>query len=133
MNYVEFYKESTGLFFNSNVYDVHHINEDRKDNSIKNLVMIPKYIHSQYHILKNNLPSFGINTKVVSLIDMGNGHNSLYINSIVSFDECLKICNMWCDYKEFLLGRLPNIHRIYFDNNGIRIYSSEKENINGRT
>lgn len=48
MNYRKFYKETTGIDIPKN-FDVHHIDGDRSNNDIMNLVAIPRNIHQAYH------------------------------------------------------------------------------------
>lgn len=40
---------------------VHHINHNRDDNSIHNLILLPKKLHSRYHTLLNLCISYGAN------------------------------------------------------------------------
>lgn len=48
-NYIKIYKDITGLDWDTSCFDVHHINMNRKDNSINNLTLLPKRLHKQYH------------------------------------------------------------------------------------
>ena len=47
-NYRDKYKEFFGIDFNRNL-EVHHIDFNRENNSIDNLVAIPRIIHNEYH------------------------------------------------------------------------------------
>ena len=49
-DYISIYKDATGIDFDSSNYEVHHIDEDRSNNDIENLVLLPKELHSKYHI-----------------------------------------------------------------------------------
>lgn len=50
MNYIKFYKKKLGIpNYNTNLWHIHHINMNRNDNSIENLVCIPKKLHEKLH------------------------------------------------------------------------------------
>ncbi len=48
MKYRDFYKKYFAIQFDDS-FDIHHINGDRKDNDISNLVLIPKKLHQTLH------------------------------------------------------------------------------------
>ena len=48
MNYRRFYQERLGIILDQS-YHVHHIDGNRQNNDIKNLVALPKKLHSKYH------------------------------------------------------------------------------------
>ena len=48
MKYRDFYKKYFAIQFDDS-FDIHHINGDRKDNDISNLVLIPKILHQTLH------------------------------------------------------------------------------------
>lgn len=48
MDYRDLYKEHYGIDFPSSM-DVHHINGNRQDNSIENLLLLPKGLHNRLH------------------------------------------------------------------------------------
>lgn len=47
-NYRKKYKEYYGIDFDK-TFDVHHIDLDRNNNEIDNLILLPKNLHEQYH------------------------------------------------------------------------------------
>ena len=53
MNYVEFYKENIGNVPKN--WEVHHIDHDHYNNTIINLVAIPKWLHRGYHNYFNQI------------------------------------------------------------------------------
>ena len=55
MKYRQFYEDKTGVHI-PNSYDIHHIDIDRDNNGITNLVAIPSYLHVQIHKALNELP-----------------------------------------------------------------------------
>lgn len=50
--YREFYEEQVGKKYDSVSFAIHHINANRKDNRIENLVALPKRLHARYHFYK---------------------------------------------------------------------------------
>lgn len=48
MNYRKKYEELLNLIL-SNKEEIHHLDMDRENNNINNLVAIPKKLHKQYH------------------------------------------------------------------------------------
>lgn len=94
-------------------YEIHHIDFDRNNNDIRNLVMLPKEAHQQYHKCIEELEKFDIQKVITSVLDNGNGINRMnsyyYTKFIKVYEECCK----YADYRDFLLGLLPNIHRIF--------------------
>lgn len=93
-------------------YEIHHIDMDRTNNNIYNLVMLPKELHQQYHTLREKMENnFYINYSITSILDSGNGINEL---SNIYYKEFIKVigeCNKYADYRDYLLGLIPNIHR----------------------
>lgn len=47
-NYREKYKRYYGIDFDKD-FDVHHIDLDRENNDIDNLILLPKNLHERYH------------------------------------------------------------------------------------
>ena len=48
MEYRELYKECFGINF-PNTMEVHHINGNRQDNSMSNLLLLPRDLHNRLH------------------------------------------------------------------------------------
>lgn len=62
MNYVTEYQKRLGLFFDSKIYQVHHIDMNRENNEIENLVLVPTLLHQKFHsvgmFIPENIPNF---------------------------------------------------------------------------
>lgn len=100
-NYRLKYKRYYGIDFD-NKYDVHHIDFDRTNNDISNLILLPKELHAKYHMLINDLG--GIDT-------YGNIKFNAYINLCVSnyaapileqLGAVIQEINKWVVYKQQL-------------------------------
>lgn len=48
IDYRKYYKEYYGIEFGSK-YDIHHIDFNRSNNDISNLIVLPHLLHSKYH------------------------------------------------------------------------------------
>jgi len=87
MDYRKFYKDYYKIDFGKE-YEVHHIDLDRNNNDISNLLLLPKELHKRYHktimkltrtdnynekILKLNITSnFSINANIEVIVMIGN-------------------------------------------------------------
>ena len=107
-NYRIKYKRYFGIDFGKG-YVVHHIDGDRENNDIENLVLLPAKLHARYHFQKQIVESQQMPTRIT-----GNGlhRQSYYLNCMESFLKTLDECNNWHDYKMYLSGCMPNIHGI---------------------
>lgn len=107
-NYREKYKRYYEIEF-GNEYVIHHIDGNRENNDINNLLLLPSKLHSKYHFQKQIIETIPIPTTI-------NGNSlhsqSYYLDCLESFLDTLKECNKWYDYKMFLDGCIPNIHGI---------------------
>jgi len=54
MNYRKYYSDYYGIKIDSS-YAIHHIDFDRNNNNINNLLLLPRKLHSKYHLLINSL------------------------------------------------------------------------------
>lgn len=116
MNYRKKYKQHYGIDFSSD-YVVHHIDLDRSNNEIKNLLLLPKKLHARYHFCLSSMRAHGGSgykfTVDGSIKPMA--FESWYLNTFDMFAETLIECAKWYDYKLYLDGYIPNIHGITLD------------------
>lgn len=106
----------------SNKYVVHHIDFDRANNDINNLMILPRKLHGRYHfivegLMKNkNLKNYErkIDIRITSNHCMSNLYQFYMIERV---EEVLDECSKWADYKFFLEGVLPNVHGIELEEN----------------
>ena len=107
-NYREKYKRHYNIDFGSE-YVVHHIDENKQNNDISNLLLLPRELHNKYHLCKNIVTS---SNPPLEIVESGNHEQKYYITYLSHFIETIRECNKWYDYKLFLEGEMPNIHNI---------------------
>lgn len=49
MDYKKLYANYYGISWNTEEFDIHHINGNREDNNIRNLILLPKELHQRLH------------------------------------------------------------------------------------
>ncbi len=98
-NYRKYYKEYYGIEFDGS-YAIHHIDFDRSNNDINNLLLLPGKLHSRYHFLLNGF-DFGKEQKkgTVSLdfeIVSECGHIPMFgINMMKNLCETMEEIDKW--------------------------------------
>lgn len=95
------YKKYYGIEFSKD-FDVHHIDFDRNNNEIENLILLPKKLHNKYHLLCNML--FGKTISVEKKIDVSlELYNvSRTADILEKFAQTLKEMKEWVIYKNDL-------------------------------
>jgi len=79
MNYRKFYIEETGKNIPDN-YEVHHIDADRKNNKIKNLIALPRNFHKVLHAHIGLLPK----ETLIKLLSLYNKTNKNFTNNALA-------------------------------------------------
>ena len=115
-NYRKIYEKSCGIKIPKD-YEIHHIDMNRENNDISNLVMLPKDLHQEYHKRLNQASDpTQLLFKVVGILEPGNMINNYIITyqheKEREFVEIWYICQQYVDYRDYLLGKIPNIHNI---------------------
>lgn len=107
-DYHAFYEKQTGKPVPTD-FHVHHIDFDRGNNNISNLVAIPSDLHNLYHTLYDSFSTF----KPLSIplpnspTQNGNGHFEYYANVTSRFYKVYKEVQDFCIFRDWLLGLLP--------------------------
>lgn len=96
-NYRELYKRYYGIDFGGE-YDIHHIDFNRKNNTIENLILLPKELHHRYHFCINALR--GQDGKIVmnAKIQLFNGC-TYEIDMVQQLCETMREIGKWKLYK----------------------------------
>ncbi len=97
-------------------FQIHHIDGDRANNDIKNLVALPKSLHSKYHRLKP--PEMHLDFRLKAINESGSAYLGWFIQQLEGFEDVYNKCIVWVDYREYLLGNLPNIFKMDYEQIG---------------
>jgi len=106
MNYRKYYEE----YFNVKLpkdFDVHHIDSDRSNNHIENLVAIPKALHTRYH---QSVNQFHFNISESDLLITFNNCNvaiQYYLSVMENINNSLIECFDYIVYRDILLNKKP--------------------------
>lgn len=93
-DYRQYYKDYYGIGFDGREFGVHHIDLDRENNDIKNLILLPKDLHKRYHDLLPYVQSLIDNKSLKTIIDINNGQ-TLYYDEMKEFCEVMIEINSW--------------------------------------
>ena len=97
-NYRQYYKEYYGIEFGKD-FSVHHIDMNRDNNDINNLLLLPKEIHNKFHMsvhcYKIGFEAVNPNLRKISPCGLNYEITMLntYISSIIEIQK-------WIGYKE---------------------------------
>ena len=92
-DYRQYYKDHYNIDFGSE-YDVHHIDFDRSNNDINNLLLLPKPLHAKYHKLYPYIQSIIDDRALKAVFDINNG-TTYYFDEMKSFCEIMIEINHW--------------------------------------
>lgn len=94
------YKRFYGIDFGDE-YDIHHIDLDKSNNDIENLLLLPKELHKEYHRALKQLAEWGIdytetNNIIIPLFLVKN-NDTLYFayQAIQNYIKCYRKCSVW--------------------------------------
>lgn len=100
-NYRTIYKKYFGIEFDKN-YAVHHIDFNRANNDISNLLLLPRELHAKYHFIINALT-------ICPEKPRADGFLNIRLSSVIVTDYNMKIldllpetiaeCQKWLQYK----------------------------------
>jgi poly-beta-hydroxyalkanoate depolymerase len=108
-DYRKFYCQQVGKQYDSSKFDIHHINLNRKDNRIENLVALPKKLHRQYHFYKrvkddisqHNVDYIG---GIEDEIYLGHFRNKT-LEAYQTFYSVIHECTKWVEERNELLAK----------------------------
>ena len=128
-NYRKKYIEHLGLKELPSEYHVHHIDGDRTNNDISNLVALPAQTHGRYHAALHDFKLYADADKIkhvqTSIDPFARGHGiaHLIVYGIQRLDEAKLECMNWVMYRDNILDD----HCVFKDN---EVYGI-KNNIKG--
>lgn len=95
-NYRKKYKEYYGIDFNES-FDVHHIDLNRTNNDIDNLILLPKKLHERYHKCLNEINGISDISKLKT-INVKNGCQFEY-EALWRFCAVMEEISVWKAHK----------------------------------
>ena len=117
-NYRKFYEKQTNKKVPKD-FDVHHIDLNRENNDIVNLVAIPKELHQKYHTSlydiqgkKEYTVNFTIQKNPFVLLYNNHKYLKEWEDLTAVFNATTEVRN-WADYRNFLLDTLQPCGNIF--------------------
>ena len=100
-NYRQFYKDYYGIEFGTDMV-IHHIDFDRTNNDIDNLLLMPAELHGKYHLTIAQLCNSSPILADLGFIDpdMRVNGNTNKANSLISLGIIFKEIDVWIQIKE---------------------------------
>ncbi len=121
MDYRKKFKEFYGIDFGPE-YHVHHIDQNRGNNDISNLMILPADLHGEYHQRLRELvmctspditnPDYANKDFKEMFKICGTNESEFLLSAFYNFFDVLSECQKWYDYKLYLNGKIPNVHNI---------------------
>ncbi len=108
MNYRKYYEEMCNLKIPSNC-EIHHIDFNRQNNNINNLVMLPATLHTKYHTKLSEYKGFNLelDEQLKSPL-IGYNYNEFALNEWTmrakKFVETWYECESYVCYRDYKLG-----------------------------
>ena len=103
--YRDLYKKYYNIDFDSS-YEIHHIDFDRNNNDISNLLLLPKDLHSKYHTLLQRIDCknyksgyFLFNIKINPYFGI---FGTSTVEDVLEFYKVLEDCREWAIKKQFM-------------------------------
>lgn len=113
MNYRAFYESELKVSLPES-FEVHHIDENRENNLITNLVALPKELHQKYHLLKPKTVLTLVDFNLRGTIEIGSASFQCYVHELTAFMYVRYECNKWIDYRDYLRGIIPNFNKLSY-------------------
>lgn len=105
MNYRKIYEEQTNEPIPEN-WEVHHIDLNRENNDIKNLVAMPKEMHIEFHSKLKKAEVAMKKLNIICGLDLFSGVNVFARENLHKLNEFIKIyndCLQYIAYRDSLL------------------------------
>lgn len=118
--YIAKYEYLTGLKTPNN-FDIHHIDMNRQNNDITNLVCLPLQLHRDFHKLHDILKDLHSNNKTMFTVAKSGSLTEAYKTyrkTNRDIDAVLQELSLWVQYRNYLLGTAKNYNKKYQYNAG---------------
>lgn len=114
--YKSLYKRETGEY--PKWWHIHHIDGDPMNNDINNLVCLTPEVHTQLHRAANAIYKQSLTLEPNGICYGGQGYNAFLMGEFNKFMVWYDIAQIFVNYRDFLLGRIPNIENTSYDELG---------------
>lgn len=104
-NYRLKYKRYYDIDFDKS-YDIHHIDFNRKNNDINNLLLLPKTLHSTYHLLINKMGGMDETGKVKFSVRINLSVSNYDAQIIELLAQTIQEIEKWVVYKHELTMKI---------------------------
>lgn len=108
MNYRKLYESETKTKV-PNDFDIHHLDFNRENNYISNLVALPRDLHSKFHNAYNDL-HIPDKSDLIPTDSFRTGIINMYVKTITEYEKAYAEIISWITYRDYLMGFLPNIY-----------------------
>lgn len=98
-------------------FGIHHINGDKSNNDIPNLVAVPIDLHKRYHDILSFINENWCNPRVVKTEHYSFNITLMYCQKYAEYAEVYSQMCKWVDYREFLDKKIENIHKLSYSDN----------------
>lgn len=125
-NYRTKYKRFYNINFDER-YVVHHIDFNRENNDISNLILLPKELHAKYHLVISAITFDPNAPKTNGILDfrLSNKNITFYQTKMLNiFPSVIEDCAKWIMYKEYKYDK-SCIWYIFGYNNEIDIWEGK--------
>lgn len=99
-NYRERYKQYYKIDFDDS-YDIHHIDFNRENNNIRNLLLLPKKLHIEYHSILEKVDPFWEKGSI-SINPQLETETNIQLLNAKELIEIIEKCMEWVNYKQIL-------------------------------
>lgn len=90
-NYIKLYERTFGITWDHKKYEIHHIDGNRDNNNIQNLVLLPKELHRDLHSVQIQIDA--LETAEYDFLNFG--QSSWMMFDPESYLEVLDRCRKW--------------------------------------
>lgn len=101
MNYRKFYKNYYSIDFGPDMV-VHHIDEDRENNEIYNLLLLPSELHQRWHSIKRKCKSMQEIETITESFSMRSGSYRVAMSYLREYEKVREDVERWILYKSQL-------------------------------
>ena len=111
VRYRRHYENITNKKVPSN-FDIHHLDKNRENNNINNLVALPRQTHKNLHKYDNIDLNVKLHKIPKGIIEGGNGYLYYMISQLTRYSIIYESVSKWIDYRDYLLDRIIDYHNI---------------------